>query len=120
MNSLPRQRKVPKFLPRQRIISRGLLYEPRLKCVRQPRRGLRAFCPGLYLKPGQMGWPLYIWLQPPPLPPISLIFFMVGGGVGVLVFFSPYALEVFGEMPVRAMPLEFTQDKHDMRCPSHT
>ena len=55
-----------------------------------------------------------------PSPPLSLIFFLVGGGVGVLVFFSSYALDVFSEMPDRAMTLEFTQDKHDMRCPSHT
>ena len=75
------------------------------------------FCPGLYLKPGQMSYP-YIYGA---LPPLSLVFFLAWEvGVGfVLVFFSSYALEVFDEMPLRTMPLEFTQNKYDMSCKSH-
>jgi hypothetical protein len=53
--------------------------------------------------------------------PLSLVFFL-DGGVWVcasFVFYS-YALEVFVEMYVRAMPLKFTEHNYNMRCPSHT
>jgi hypothetical protein len=54
-----------------------------------------------------------------PLP--SLLIFSWWEECGfVLVFFYSYALEVFIEMCVRAMPLEFIEDKYDMRFPSHT
>jgi hypothetical protein len=52
--------------------------------------------------------------------PLPLVFFF-NGGVWVcasFVFYS-YALEVFVEMCVRAMPLKFTEHNYDMRCPGH-
>jgi hypothetical protein len=64
-----------------------------------------------------MCWP-YIYGRIPSL--LSLVFFLDGGVwvVASFVFYS-YALEVFVEMCVRAMPLKFTEDNHDMRCPSY-
>jgi hypothetical protein len=50
----------------------------------------------------------------------SLVF-LLDGGVWVyasFVFYS-YALEVFVEICVRAMPLKFTEHNYDMRCLSH-
>ena len=72
---------------------------------------------GLCLKPGPKAYP-YIYGA---LPPNSLVFFLAWEvGVGfVQYFFSSYALEVFGEMPLRTMSLVFTQDKYDMSCKSH-
>ena len=71
------------------------------------------FCRGSWLKPRQKVSP-YIYVSSPFQ---SSLFFSLGGRHKcVLVFFSSYALEVFDEMPERAMTLEFTLDKHDMRC----
>jgi hypothetical protein len=56
-----------------------------------------------------------------PLSPPSY-FFLVGGVwiYASYLFIYSYALEVFVEICVRAMPLKFTEDNHDMRCSSHT
>jgi hypothetical protein len=75
------------------------------------------FSPGLCLKPGLKA-SAYIYGRSPS--PLSLVFFL-DGGVWVcasFVFYS-YALEVFVEMCVRAMPLKFTEHNYDMRCSSH-
>jgi hypothetical protein len=51
-----------------------------------------------------------------PLSPLPCFF--LDGGVWVcasFVFYS-YALEVFVEIRVRAMPLKFTEHNYDMRC----
>jgi hypothetical protein len=53
-----------------------------------------------------------------PLSPLSYFFLVGGVWVCGSFFIYSYALEVLIEMCVRAMPLEFTEDKHDMRCPS--
>jgi hypothetical protein len=75
------------------------------------------FSPGLYLKPGLKA-SAYIYGGSPS--PFSLVFFLDGGVLVCASFvFSSYALEVFVEMCVRAMPLKFTEHNYDMRCPSH-
>jgi hypothetical protein len=75
------------------------------------------FSSGLCLKPGLKA-SAYIYGHSPS--PLSLVFFLDGGVwfCASFVFYS-YALEVFVEMCVRAMPLKFVEHNYDMRCPSH-
>jgi hypothetical protein len=78
---------------------------------------VRLLTPGLCLKPGLKA-SAYIYGRIPS--PLSLVFFMDGGvWVCASSLFHSYALEVFVEMGVRAMPRQFTEYNYDMRCPSH-
>jgi hypothetical protein len=75
------------------------------------------FSPGLCLKPGLKA-SAYIYGRS--TSPRFLVFFLDGGvWVCASFLFHSYALEVFLEMCVRAMPLKFTKDNYDMRCSSH-
>jgi hypothetical protein len=102
--------------------TKGLATSPQIRPpARQPLVPVRYMCtpfsPGLCLKLGLKA-SAYIYGRTP-LP--SPLFFFLDGGVLVcasFVFYS-YALEVFVEMCVRAMPLKFTEHNYDMRCPSH-
>jgi hypothetical protein len=85
--------------------------------MRLAARMCTPFSLGLCLKPGLKA-SAYIYGYNPST--LSLVFFL-DGGVWVcasFVFYS-YALEVFVEMCVRAMPLKFTEHNYDMRCTSH-
>jgi hypothetical protein len=85
--------------------------------MRWAARMCAPFSPGLCLKPGLKA---SAYIYGCILSLLSLIFFL-DGGVWVcasFVFYS-YALEVFVEMCVRAMPLKFIKHNYDMRCPSH-
>jgi hypothetical protein len=85
--------------------------------MRCAARMCATFSPGLCLKLGQKA-SAYIYGRS--LSPFSLVFFL-DGGVWVCASspFYSYALEVFVEMCVRAIPLQFTEHNYDMRCPSH-
>jgi hypothetical protein len=87
------------------------------RAMRCAARMCAPFSPGLCLKP-RLKASAYIYGHSPSL--IFLVFFLDGG---VWAYASSpfhfYALEVFVEMCVRAMPLQFTKHNYGMRCPSH-
>jgi hypothetical protein len=85
--------------------------------MRWAARMCTPFSPGLCLKLGLKAF-AYIYSQSPSF--LSLVFFLDGGlWVCASSLFYSYALQVFVEMCVRAMPLKFTEHNYDMRCPSH-
>jgi hypothetical protein len=85
--------------------------------MRWAARMCAPFSLGLCLKPGLKA-SAYIYDRSTSA--LSFVFFLDRGvWICASSLFHSYALEVYVEICVRAMPLKCTEHNYDMRCPSH-